>query len=80
MELRTHRPNLEGCSDVPHAKLKSEVKKDTRYMFHEILEQVDELNDSIKMLKAKLEESQEARAKLITARASLQQVINAKCM
>ena len=49
-------------------------------MFHEILEQVDELNDSIKMLKAKLEESQEARAKLITARASLQQVINAKCM
>ena len=36
---------------------------------------VDELNDSIKMLKAKLEEAQEARAKLITARASLQQVL-----
>lgn len=63
VELRTHRPNLEGCSDVPHAKLKSEV---------------DELNDSIKMLKAKLEESQEARAKLITARASLQQDIRVK--
>ena len=36
---------------------------------------VDELNDSIKMLKAKLEEAQEARANLITARASLQQVL-----
>ena len=42
---------------------------------HLLLDKVDELNDSIKMLKAKLEEAQEARAQLISARASLQRVM-----
>ena len=61
--MRSDRPGLEQCADTPHDRLTAELTG---------------LQDSLAALQAKLEEAQAARARLVTARAALQQDIRVK--
>jgi hypothetical protein len=58
LEVRSHRPGLEDCGDLAHGKLRQEV---------------GEVADSLRLLRAKLAEAGEARGRLVTARAALLQ-------
>lgn len=63
LDCRVHRPGIEACNDAPHNKL---------------VQEVDEINASIQLLRDKLAEADGSRQELLKTRSNLRQDIRVK--